>query len=152
MPRDYAAIHFHEDVLYDCGWETDFVFDIPAGMASGVYGIRLRCDDVEDIVPIYVLPKAGTATAAIAFLASTFTYQIYGNHQRDNVDDAFRARQAEWRAYPWNAAQHPECGASTYNKQRHMLFEPAPAAPDDAAGVHYLFRCPWIGGAAFSSR
>lgn len=38
MPRHYAAIHFHQDDLYDCGWETDFVFDIPEGMASGVYG------------------------------------------------------------------------------------------------------------------
>ena len=23
-PADYAAIHFHEDDLYDCGWETNF--------------------------------------------------------------------------------------------------------------------------------
>jgi N,N-dimethylformamidase len=59
-------------------WETDFVFDIPDGMASGVYGIRLRCDDIEDIVPLYVLPRPGRATASIVFLASTFTYQIYG--------------------------------------------------------------------------
>ena len=116
MPRHYAAIHFHEDDLYDCGWETDFSVEIPTGMASGVYGIRLRCGDLEDIMPIYVLPPAGTATAPIVYLAPTFTYQIYGNHRRDNVDDAFRARQAEWRAYPWNAAQHPEYGASTYNK------------------------------------
>jgi N,N-dimethylformamidase len=116
MPRHYAAIHFHEDDLYDCGWETDFVFDIPDGMTSGVYGIRLRCDDIEEIVPIYVLPPAGTATAPIVFLASTFTYQVYGNHQRRSVNDAFRARQAEWHAYPWNADQHPEYAGSTYNK------------------------------------
>ncbi len=115
-PRHYAAIHFHQDDVYDCGWETDFVFDIPDGMASGVYGIRLRCDDIEDIVPLYVLPRPGRATASIVFLASTFTYQIYGNHQRGSVDDAFRSRQAEWGAYPWNADQHPEYGASTYNK------------------------------------
>ena len=116
MPRHYAAIHFHQDDLYDCSWETDFVFDIPDGMASGVYGIRLHCNDIEDIVPLYVLPRPGPATASIVFLAPTFTYQIYGNHQRGNVDDAFRARQAAWRAYPWNTDQHPEYGASTYNK------------------------------------
>jgi hypothetical protein len=40
-------------------------------------------------VPIYVLPPAVAATAPIVFLAPTFTYQIYGNHQRGNVDDAF---------------------------------------------------------------
>jgi hypothetical protein len=94
MPRHYAAIHFHEDDLYDCRWETDFIFDIPAGMASGVYGIRLHRGDIEDIIPVYVLPPAGTATAPIVFLASTFTYQVYGNHQRKSVDDAFRARQS----------------------------------------------------------
>jgi len=111
LPRHYAAVHFHEDDLYDCGWETDFTVDIPEGMKSGVYGVRLRCSDVEDIVPTYVLPPAGTTTAPVAFLASTFTYQAYGNHRRGSVDDAFRARQAEWHAYPWNADQHPEYAA-----------------------------------------
>jgi N,N-dimethylformamidase len=117
-PRHYAAIHFHEDDLYDCGWDTDFEVTIPDGMASGVYGLRLRCGGQQDIVPIYVLPQAGGTTAPLAFLASTFTYQIYGNHQRGNVDEAFRARQTEWGAYPWNAQDHPEYGASTYNTHR----------------------------------
>lgn len=113
--RHYAAIHFHEDDLYDCGWDTDFEVDIPEGMPSGVYGVRLRCGDVQDIVPFYVLPPRGRAGAPITFLASTFTYQIYGNHQRGNVDDAFRKRQADWGAYPWNADDHPEYAGSTYN-------------------------------------
>ena len=114
-PRQYAAIHFHQDDLYDCGWDTDFTVEIPADMKTGIYGVRLCCNDTEDIVPFYVLPPVGTTTAPIAFLASTFTYQIYGNHRRGNTDDAFFARQAEWGAYPWNADQHPEYGASTYN-------------------------------------
>jgi N,N-dimethylformamidase len=116
-PRDYAAIHFHGDDLYDCGWATDFAVDIPAGMASGVYGVRLRGGAVEDIVPFYVLPPKGAASGSkpLVFLASTFTYQIYGNHRRGNTDAAFHARQEEWGAYPWNAEQHPEYAASTYN-------------------------------------
>ena len=81
-PRHYAAIHFHEDDLYDCGWDTDFEVTISGAMASGVYGVRLRCGNEQDIVPIYVLPPAGVTTAPLVFLASTFTYQIYGNHQR----------------------------------------------------------------------
>lgn len=115
-PRHYAAIHFHEDDLYDCGWRTDFTVEIPATMPSGVYGVRLRGGDVEDIVPIYVLPPRGTSAAPIAYLASAFTYQIYGNHQRGNTDGAFHQRKAEWGAYPWNADQHPEYAGSTYNK------------------------------------
>jgi N,N-dimethylformamidase len=132
-PRDYAAIHFHEDDLYDCGWETDLTVDIPSGMASGVYGVRLRSGEIEDIVPFYVLPPRAGPTAPIVFLASTFTYQIYGNHQRGNVDDAFRARQADWRAYPWNAAPHPEYGASCYNKH-----------PDDSGICYSSLRRPLL--------
>ena len=117
-PRHYAAIHFHEDDLYDCGWDTDFEVTIPEGMASGVYGVRLHGGGEQDIVPFYVLPPAGVVTAPLVFVASTFTYQIYGNHQRGNVDDAFRQRQAEWGAYKWNAQDHPEYAASTYNVHR----------------------------------
>lgn len=115
-PRDYAAIHFHEDDLYDCGWQTDFAFDIPADMPSGVYGIRLRAADTEDIVPVYVLPPRGTTRSPVAFLASTYTYQVYGNHARGTTDEAYRARRTEWGAYPHNADEHPEYGRSTYNK------------------------------------
>lgn len=116
-PRDYAAIHFHDDDLYDCGWATDFTVDIPDRMASGAYGVRLRGGGVEDIVPFYVLPPKGAAAGSkpLVFLASTFTYQIYGNHRRGNTDAEFHGRQAAWGAYPWNADQHPEYAASTYN-------------------------------------
>jgi N,N-dimethylformamidase len=114
-PRDYAAIHFHEDDLYDCGWGTDFAVEIPDGMPSGVYGVRLRCGEGQDIVPFYVLPAKDAAAKPLLFLASTFTYQVYGNHRRGNADAAFDARKAEWGAYPWNADQHPEYAASTYN-------------------------------------
>ena len=34
-PADYAAIHFHEDDLYDCAWRTDFAWRIPAHLPSG---------------------------------------------------------------------------------------------------------------------
>ncbi|MBV9587196.1 MAG: N,N-dimethylformamidase large subunit [Alphaproteobacteria bacterium] len=115
MPRQYAAIHFHEDDLYDCGWQTDFEVAIPHDMPSSVYGVRLRCGGFQDIVPFYVLPPRGRTSALIAFLASTFTYQVYGNHRRGNVDDAFRERQTDWGAYPWNADDHPEYAGSTYN-------------------------------------
>jgi N,N-dimethylformamidase len=114
-PRHYAAIHFHEDDLYDCGWATDFSIEIPEDMPSGAYGVRLRCGAAQDIVPFYVLPSKNGVQKPLVFLASTFTYQIYGNHRRGNTDAVFHARQAEWGAYPWNADQHPEYAASTYN-------------------------------------
>jgi len=127
-PEDYAAIHFHADDLGDCGWQTDFRFDIPPDLRSGSYALHLTCEAGEDWLPFYVLPPRGTATAPIAFLASTFTYQAYANHARGNADEAYMQRVRDWGAYPHNPDHYPLYGRSTYN--RH---------PDDS-------------GIAFSSR
>ena len=115
-PGEYAAIHFHADDLYDCGWQTDFTIDVPLELRIGVYGVRLRCGAHEDIIPFFVLPPRGTVTAPVAYLAATFTYQAYANHARFNFDAPFRARAAEWGARPHNPEDHPEYGASTYNR------------------------------------
>jgi len=120
-PRQYAALHCHADDLYDCNWDTDFTVPIPEGMESGVYGVRLKGQGgeagAEDIIPFYVLPPKGKATSPIAFLASTFTYQIYGNHNRYNVDEGYIARRAAWPgAARFNPQEAPEFGVSTYNK------------------------------------
>ena len=114
-PDQYAAVHFHEDDLYDCGWDTDFIFDVPAGLPSGVYGIRIKSGAEQDIVPVFILPPPGTATANVAVLFPTYTYQVYANFERDNFDDSFRARRAEWGVYPYHPAEHKEFGLSTYN-------------------------------------
>jgi N,N-dimethylformamidase len=115
-PRDYAAIHFHADDLYDAGWDTAFDVVLPGEMRSGVYGVRLRAGEHQDIIPFFVLPPSGTVTAPVAYLASTFTYQAYANHARFNFDAAFRARAAAWGATPNNPEDHPEYGGSTYNR------------------------------------
>jgi N,N-dimethylformamidase len=118
LPEHYACIHFHDDDLGDCRWETDFAVAIPSDMASGVYGVRLRCGGEEDILPFYVRAPRGQPTARVLFLASTFTYQAYFNHARGNADDAYRQRVSEWGAYPHNPDHHPEYGRSTYNRSR----------------------------------
>lgn len=115
-PDHYGAIHFHSDDLYDCGWQTDFSFTVPEGMPSGLYGARLRSGEHEDIIPFYVRPLPGQATASVLFLASTFTYQAYANHTRGNLDAAFRERIADWGAYPNNPDDHPDYAHSTYNR------------------------------------
>ncbi|MEX0758326.1 MAG: N,N-dimethylformamidase beta subunit family domain-containing protein, partial [Tistlia sp.] len=114
-PRDYAAIHFHEDDLYDCGWDSDFEILVPEGMRSGVYGLRLSQGGHSDILPFYVLPPKGRPTAKVCFLAPTFTYQAYANHARGNCDAAMRGRIAEWGATPYNPDDFPVYGPSTYN-------------------------------------
>lgn len=115
-PEDYGAIHFHADDLADCGWRTSFTFDVPSDLRSGAYALHLSCAGGEDWLPLYVLPPRGTATALVAFLASTFTYQAYANHARGNADAAYRSRVADWGAYPHNADDYPVYGRSTYNR------------------------------------
>lgn len=115
-PSDYAAIHFHDGDLDDCGWHASFTFNVPASLRSGAYALHLTCADGEDWLPLYILPKRQGPQAPIAFLASTFTYQAYANHARGNADSDYMARMQEWGAYPHNADHWPLYGRSTYNK------------------------------------
>ncbi|WP_239451685.1 N,N-dimethylformamidase beta subunit family domain-containing protein [Elioraea rosea] len=115
-PEEYAAIQFHADDLDDCHWPASFTFDVPDGMTSGAYAFHLTVEGGEDWLPFYVLPPKGKATAPVAFLASTFTYQAYFNHQRGNADAAYMARVVEWGAYPHNPDHVRGYGFSTYNR------------------------------------
>lgn len=115
-PEEYGAIHFHADDLDDCCWPAAFAFDVPEGMASGAYAFHLTVESGEEWLPFYVLPPKGEATAPLAFLASTFTYQAYFNHQRGNADAAYMARVAAWGAYPHNPDHVRGFGFSTYNR------------------------------------
>jgi N,N-dimethylformamidase len=70
-PEHYGAIHFHDDDLYDCGWETDFRWSVPEDLPSGLYGAYLTQDGHEDYVPFVVRPPRGTARAPLALLLPT---------------------------------------------------------------------------------
>ena len=154
-PDQYGAIHFHEDDIYDFGWETDFTFTIPDHMKSGLYAARIRCGGHEDLMPFYVCPPRGRPRADLCVLASTFTYTIYGNHARPNFDPSWLDRIDAWDAYPWNPAVHPEYGLSTYNfhtdgsgichaNHRRPLFSIRPgyitfgATEGDCSGLRHL--------------
>ena len=114
-PEHYGAIHFHEDDVHDCGWDDDFVFDVPEDMPSGIYGCRLRCRHVEDVIPFYVRPKTGQPGSDVVFLASTFTYQVYANHRRNITDHKFREKGVRWGASPHLPDDHSDYAHSTYN-------------------------------------
>ena len=55
-PEHYAAVHFLEDALYDCGWESDFELEVPEGTRSGFYAAKLTSGDQEDHIPFFVRP------------------------------------------------------------------------------------------------
>ncbi len=114
-PEHYGAIHFHDDDIYDFGWQTDFSFTIPDDLPSGAYLARIHCGSHEDSIPFFVCPPLGKPRAKLCVLVSTFTYVIYGNYARPAYHESWHTRVAEWDGYPWNPAAHPEYGLSTYN-------------------------------------
>jgi len=77
-PQEYAAIHFHDDDVYDAGWDVDFELKIPANMRSGIYAARLRAGSHEEYIPFAVGPRPGEE-ASIAFLMPTASYMAYAN-------------------------------------------------------------------------
>ncbi len=114
-PEHYAAIHFHENDIYDFGWETDFSFTIPEDLPSGVYAARVSCNGHEDALPFFVLPPKHRRSADLCVLVSTFTYIVYGNHARPDYTPDWQTTFAAWNCYPHNPAAHTDYGLSTYN-------------------------------------
>ena len=124
--NEYAAVHFHEDDIYDLGWKPSFEYEVPNDLASGVYAVRLRIqipdrDEVdEDYVPFIVRPATGRPEAEIALLMPTATYLAYAN---DNMaaDEEVDVLESTIGSVPIMGAQdlarqvHREYGISTYD-------------------------------------
>ena len=114
-PEHYGAIHFHEDDIYDFGWQTDFTLTVPEDMPSGVYVMHIEGDGGSDAIPFYICPPKGTRRADLCVVIPTFTYVVYGNHARPDYDPAWQGRIRAWEAYPHNPAEYRDYGLSTYN-------------------------------------
>jgi len=117
-PQHYAAIHFHADDLYDCGWKTDVTFALPPGLRSGFHAVRVTAPGCETFLPFFVSPRPGQATAQVAVLAATATYLAYANtHVKVdslNSENLFESvmQICEQEAY---LNTHRELGYSTYD-------------------------------------
>ena len=114
-PDHYGAIHFHDDDLHDCGWMSDFEFEVPGSLASGAYGVRIVAGDFEDVIPFYVVPAAGSSRAKVAVVIPTLTYIAYGNHARGRTDEKYLARARAWGARTCTPDDFVAFGRSTYN-------------------------------------
>ncbi len=117
-PAQYAAIHFHDDDLHDCGWQDDFSFTVPHDMKSGAYGMQVDCGPHRDVIPFFVVPEVGKPQAKVCYIAATFTYQVYTNFSRGVFDAPFRQRVADWQAASNNPDDHKDYGLATYNYHR----------------------------------
>jgi N,N-dimethylformamidase len=120
-PHEYAAIHFHEDDIVDCGWPATHEWTVPSDFKSGSYALMLDAGGITENIPFFVVPPVGKPRAKILVLMSTFTYVIYQNNARvEWLTDAkwredWRAHTSEWNGYPHYPGDHPEFGWSTYN-------------------------------------
>jgi N,N-dimethylformamidase len=130
-PEHYGAMHFHDDDLYDCGWDTDFTFDVPENLPSGLYCAHLAQGGAEDWVPFVVRPPRGEHRADLALLLPTASYWAYANThlgvewgEGENVMGVFCAVGPT----PLFLHEHPEYGCSLYD--RHT----------DGSGVCYSSR------------
>ena len=130
-PKEYAAIHFHDDDIYDCRWERDFELTLPEDLRSGVYGARLQTADALSYIVFFVRPPRGSATAEVAYLAPTATYLAYANSftyragaENEMVNGALGVID-QTDLMQWEA---PQIGLSTYDHHR------------DGSGVCYSSR------------
>ena len=80
-PEGYTAIHFHDDDLTDCKWQTDFNFKIPKNIISGIYAIKLFNKKNEFYIPFCVRPKINSRKNKILFLMPTSSYLAYANNR-----------------------------------------------------------------------
>ncbi|MFK7855234.1 MAG: N,N-dimethylformamidase beta subunit family domain-containing protein [Granulosicoccus sp.] len=111
----YGAIHFHEDDVVDFLWDTTYEWQLPTEIPSGVYVMHIDDGEHHDALPFYVCPPKGKPSHKLCVLIPTFTYAIYGNHARPDWEPSWQDQAASRDAYPYNPAQYPDYGQSTYN-------------------------------------
>jgi len=73
-----GSIHFHRDDLEDCRWPVVHEVQVPADAEAGFWCIRVQSQGEVLHVP-FVVQRA----ARVSMLASTLTWQAYGNLGRD---------------------------------------------------------------------
>jgi N,N-dimethylformamidase len=118
-PEQYAAIHFHDDDLYDAGWTPSHTVTIPTDARSGVYALRLDAEEGPPFwVVFYVRPPRGSPRAPVAFLASTATYLAYSNYRarmRPSSAELYIGALPTVDPTDLLLMHHPELGGSTYD-------------------------------------
>ena len=117
-PAEYDAIHFHEDDLLDCRWETDLTWKVPDDARSGVYALRCRTGTGVERIPFFVVPPAGKSHADVALLMPTATYIVYGNGHSaydEPQDEMMRGSLTTLSPEDVYLNEHRELGLSSYD-------------------------------------
>lgn len=125
-PREYGAIHFHEDDIYDMKWSQSFSWTVPEDTRSGLYAARIVSGDETEYLTFFVVPKVSAPKASIAIVASTATYLSYANERaRYAVDQLLGGGDMEVSPEMQMLLDTPEFGASQYESHK------------DRSGIHF---------------
>ena len=116
-PSLYGAVHFHDDDLDDAGWEPMCSLELPAGLRSGVYALRLRAGEFEDHVPFFVRARPGHE-GDVALVLPTASYMAYANEHLAAgapMGQAIVGHTPALHAMDLLLMEHPELGSSMYD-------------------------------------
>ncbi len=130
-PAQYGAIHFHDDDIYDAGWQDDAVWHVPNDIKSGLYAARLTVTGDEDYIPFVVTPSPTKAAAPVLLIIPSASYMAYANeHLAFDADLAERVHDLVPVFTPADIflSAHREYGGSLYD--RHA----------DNSGIYYSSR------------
>ena len=117
-PRDYAAIHFHDDDLIDAGWEVSGRMALPLDLGSGAYAIRVCAGSEQLLLPLFVRALEPGRKARIGLVFPTYTYLAYSNDHtllHGNGAEVLAARAVSLEPADVAMAAHPEWGLSLYD-------------------------------------
>lgn len=117
-PKQYGAIHFHDDDITDCKWQTNFKISPPKDVRSGYYIARVQADGISSDIPFFISQRLRKSDKKILFLAPTATYKAYANthvkFDSHNTENLFEApiSLSEDELY---LNKHRELGLSNYD-------------------------------------
>lgn len=118
-PKEYGAIHFHDDDVDDARWQVDLEWTVPTDIKSRFYALKLTtAEGDEDYVPFWVVPKIGEEQSKIAVMVPTISYMAYANeHVACNAGGAelFVYRVPIMQHQNMFLAEHREYGGSIYD-------------------------------------
>jgi N,N-dimethylformamidase len=130
-PAQWNAVYFHDDDVYDAGWQVDLEYEVPAGLRSGVYAFHLKAGTEEQFVTFVVKPPKGKTTARLLYLFPLATYMAYANEHfgtNDGLVELHLNRALVLHPHQIFLNEHREYGHSLYD--RHS----------DGSGVYYSSR------------
>ena len=151
-PKEYGAIHFHDDDVDDARWEVDFEWDVPANQPSAYYAAKLTTKEGdEDYIPFWVVPEVGKATAKIAMMVPTISYMAYANeHLANNAGGAelLVYRVPIMQDQNMFLSEHREYGGSIYDTHTDgsgicLSSRLRPILSIRPKYDHFLMQAPW---------